>query len=77
MLVTSKESVHSHNSDPNVLMMEPTEDRHRDYGANRLGAPGVRRVLAQGPVRSHFVVIDGVGLENPAQLRLARHHRVV
>lgn len=52
-------------------MMEPTEDRDRDDAADFLCTSRVGRVFVQQQMGSHLVVVSGVGLENPTQVRLA------
>ena len=52
-------------------MVQPAEDRPSNELAVPLDRPTARRILVQGQMRSQFVVIGGVGREDPAQMALA------
>ena len=58
-------------------MVQPAENRTSSKLAELLGRPTARRILAQGQVRSQFVVIAGVGRKDPAQMGLAVDDDVV
>ena len=52
-------------------MVQPAEDRPSNEPAETLDRPTAWRIFAQGQMRSQFVVISGVGREDPAQMALA------
>ena len=52
-------------------MMQSTEDRPCNDLAVSLHGPMARRSLEQGQMRPGFIVIAGVGSEDPAQMGLA------
>ncbi len=58
-------------------MMKSAEDRPRGELAEPLDRPMARRILAQGQMRSEFVVIAGVGRKDPAQMGLAEDDDVI
>ena len=53
------------------MMMQSAEDRPSNEVAEPLGRPTAWRVLAQGQMRSQFVVIADIGRKDPAQMALA------
>ena len=53
------------------------EDRPSSELAEPLDRPMARRILAQGQMRSEFVVIAGVGRKDPAQMGLAEDDDVI
>ena len=58
-------------------MMKSAENRPRAELAVSLDQPAARRILVQRQVRSEFVVIGGVGREDPAQMGLAEDDDVI
>ena len=62
---------------PAILMMKSAEDRPSSELAEPLDRPMARRILAQGQMRSEFVVIAGVGRKDPAQMGLAEDDDVI
>jgi hypothetical protein len=52
-------------------MMKSAEDRPHGELPEPLDWPMSRRILVQGRMRSAFVVIAGVGRQDPAQMALA------
>ena len=58
-------------------MMKATENRLSSELAETLDRPMARRILAQGQMRSQFVVIAGVGRKDPAQVGLAEDDDVI
>jgi hypothetical protein len=59
------------------MMMKSAEDRPSNELAEPSGRPTARRILAQGQMRSQFVVIAGVGRKDPAQVGLAEDDDVI
>ncbi len=57
--------------------MQPAEERMRREASDPLNPAREGRVLVQRSVRSHIVVIAGIGLQNPAQVCLAQGDHVV
>jgi len=53
-------------------MMKSAENQPRGEPTEPLNRPMRRRVLAQGLMRSEFVVIARVGRKDPAQIGLAQ-----
>jgi hypothetical protein len=51
---------HYRKSDPNVLMMQSSEERHRGDLPDALNGSGDRRILFQHQVGPHVVVVGGV-----------------
>src|SRR5208337_882684 len=64
-------------SNPNILMMQPTENRDRYDAAEPQRASRVRRIFVQRQVCADLVVVDGVSLKNPTQVGFAEHHEVI
>ena len=62
---------------PAILMMKSAEDRLSSELAEPLDRPTARRILAQGQMRSEFVVVAGVGRKDPAQMGLAEDDDVI
>ena len=60
-----------------MLMVKSAEDRPSSELAEPLDRPMARRILAQGQMRSQFVVIAGVGRKDPAQMGLAEDDDVI
>ena len=58
-------------------MMKSAEDRPSNELAAALDRSMARRILAQGQVRSQFVVVAGVGCKDPAQMALAEDNDVI
>lgn len=58
-------------------MMKSAENRPRAGLAEPLDRPMARRILVQEQMRSEFVVVAGVGREDPAQMRLAQDDDVI
>ena len=58
-------------------MMKATENWLRSEPAETLDLPMAWRILAQGQMGSQFVVIGGVGREDPAQVGLAEDDDVI
>ena len=58
-------------------MVKSTKDRLSSELAKALDRPMARRILAQGQMRSQFVVIVGVGRKDPAQMGLAEDNDVI
>jgi hypothetical protein len=58
-------------------MVKSTKDRLSSESAKALDRPMGRRILAQGQMRSQFVVIAGVGRKDPAQMALAEDNDVI
>jgi hypothetical protein len=56
--------------------MYSSEERKRGNLPDALNGSSDRRVLAQGEVNPHLIVIGSI-LTETAQVRLAEHHRVV
>ena len=52
-------------------MVQPAEDWRSSELAEALDRPMARRILAQGQMRSQFVVIDGVCRKDSPQVGLA------
>ena len=65
------------NLNPNVMMMEPTQDRARTDGADALNWAPERRIFVQRPMRSDFVVVAAITLKDLTQMRLAQHDDMV
>src|SRR5262245_3689809 len=65
------------NLDSNVMMMKSTKDRLRFNASGRLNPTGDRRIFIQCPVRPDLVVIAGISLQDPAQMRLAQDDDMV
>jgi hypothetical protein len=57
--------------------MEPPEDRNRCDAAALLSPPELWSILAQRRMGPERVVVQSVGLENAAQVRLAEHDQVI
>ena len=58
-------------------MMKSAEDRPCGKLAEPLDWTMGRRIFVQGQVRSEFVVVGGIGVEDPAQMVLAQDHDVI
>jgi hypothetical protein len=58
-------------------MVQPAEDRPSNELAEPLDRPTTWRILVQGQMRSQFVVIGGVGREDPAHVGLAEDDDVI
>jgi hypothetical protein len=58
-------------------MVLPAEDRLGSELAEALDRPMAPRILTQGQMRSHIVVIDGIGGKDPAQVGLAEDDDVI
>ena len=58
-------------------MMQPAEDRLRSEPAETLDRPMAWRILAQGQMRSQFVVVAGIGHKDPAQVGFAKDDDVI
>jgi hypothetical protein len=58
-------------------MMKSAEDRPRGEATEPLEGPMGRRVLAQGQMRSKFVVIAGVGRKDSTQMGVAKDDDVI
>jgi hypothetical protein len=58
-------------------MMKSAEDRPRCDLATPVDRPMGRRILAQGQMRSEFVVIASVGRKNLAQMGFAEDDDVI
>ena len=56
---------------PAILMVKPAQDGLSSELAEPLHLSTARRILAQGQMRSEFVVITGVGRKDAAQVGLA------
>jgi hypothetical protein len=54
------------NLDPAIVVMKPAEERMRLDASDPLNRAREGRVLVQRSVRSHIVVIAGIGSQNPA-----------
>ena len=52
--------------DSAIVVMQAAEERMRLDASDLLNRARVGRVLVQRPMRSHIVVIAGIGLQNPA-----------
>jgi hypothetical protein len=63
--------------DPAIAMMKATENRLSGDLAETLDRPMAWRILAQGQMRSQFVVIAGIGRKDPAQVGLAEDDDVI
>jgi hypothetical protein len=63
--------------DPAIAMMKATENRLSSEPAETLDRPMAWRIFAQGQMRSQFVVIGGVGRQDPAQIALAEDDDVI
>jgi hypothetical protein len=57
--------------------MKATEDRSRCDNAETLDRAMERGVFGQGSVGSEFVVVVGIGSEDPAQVCVAQDHDMV
>ena len=62
---------------PAVFIVQPAEDRLGSELAEALDRPMARRILTQGQMRSHFVVIDDIGGKVPAEVGLAEYDDVI
>src|SRR5688572_3718756 len=60
------------NSDSDVLVMQPTEQRTRDDAPNLLDRARDRSIFVQRSMSSDFIVIACVGLQGQPQVRLAQ-----
>jgi hypothetical protein len=49
------------NSNPDVMMVKPAEDRVRTNDSHPLNRTKNRRILVQGPMRSDGVVVSSIG----------------
>ena len=57
--------------------MQPAENRPSNELTETLDRPMTWRILAQGQMRSQFVVIPAVGRKDPAQVGLAEDDDVI
>jgi hypothetical protein len=62
---------------PDVMMVQPRQDRNGDNGTGPLNCPTQRRVFAQGQVRAHLIVIGRVRRKNLPQVRLAKDQHLI
>ena len=58
-------------------MMQPAQDRLSSEPAETLDRPMAWRILAQGQMRSQFVVIVGIARNDPTQMALAEDDDVI
>jgi hypothetical protein len=58
-------------------MKKPAKNRLSSELAEAPDRPMARRILAQGQMRSEFVVIAGVGRKDPAQMGFAEDDDVI
>jgi len=65
------------NSNPDVLMVEPTKHRPSFDTPMALNGPSVGRILSQPEVRAYCVIIIHVARKHVAKVPLACHHHVV
>jgi hypothetical protein len=65
------------NSDSHVVVMQSAEERMRRDATDPLNRTREWRIFVQRPVRSHIVVIAGIRLQNPTQVRLAQGDHMV
>ena len=65
------------NSDSGVLVMQPADHGMRHDVSTPLNRACEWRIVVQRSVRSDFVVIARIGLQHPAQVRLAEYDYVV
>jgi putative transposase len=49
------------NSNPDVMMVKPAEDRARTNDSDLLDRTKIRRILVQRPMRSDGIVVSGIG----------------
>ena len=69
--------VPSQNLKPDILMMEPAEDRYRCDAPDLLYPAKIRSIFVQREMRPDFVVIGCVSFQNTAQVSFAEHDEVV
>ena len=69
--------VRTENSDSHVVVMQSAEEHMRRDVTDALNGARERRVFVQRSVRSQIVVIAGIGLQYPAEVRLAQGDHVV
>jgi len=65
------------NSDPHVVVMQSAEERMRHDATDPLNRAREWRVFVQRSVRSQIVVIAGIRLQNPTQVRLAQGDHMI
>ena len=65
------------NLNPEILVMQPAEDGNCCDATELLRPSKIRGILIQREMRPNLVVIGGVILEDVAQVRFAKHHKVV
>jgi hypothetical protein len=59
------------------MMMKSAKNRLSSELTEPLDRPTARRILPHGQMRSQFVVIGGVGRQDPAQMGLAEENNVI
>ena len=60
-----------------ILVVQPTQNRHRQRETHSLDGTRDRRVLVQRQVRPSLVVIFLVGIEQMAEMSFAEHNDMV
>src|SRR6516164_9495100 len=65
------------NLDSHVLVMQSTENSMRPDATDPLNRAREWRIFVQRAVRSQIVVIAGIGLQNPAEVRLTQGDHMV
>jgi hypothetical protein len=65
------------NSNSDIVMMQSAENRVGVHTASSLNRARKRRILTQRTMRSPHIIIGGVVVENPAQVRFAYHGDMV
>ncbi len=65
------------NLNPDVVVMKSAKDGIRPDASGPLNGSRDRCIFRQRPVGSNVVVIAGIGLQDPAQMRLVQDDQVV
>src|SRR4051794_16259587 len=61
----------SRKSDPDIMVVQPAEDRQGYNSSDRMDGSGYRSVLDKGQMRSSDVVVFRIGAEHITQMSLA------
>jgi hypothetical protein len=65
------------NINPHVVVVKSAKDVAWTDDSSSLNGPRDWHILVQRPMRSDVIVIDGIGSQDPAQMRLAQDDKMV
>ena len=65
------------NSDSDVLVVQPADERVRYDVPDRLNRTRQRCILVQGTMCSRFIIIPSIGAQDPAQVLFTEYYDVI